>query len=201
MFSCWNVGMLGDNHVRQEISFDIDWNELILPSMYERSKKGLDKLKKVEPLPPVLNEFLKRLSHNVSLYETMKEAGEIKLELLCDDISKIFYLTNEDYSAVSDMISNSLGMTLSVISDMHHQEARGIEPMFPRIKDKYFAGMFRNLTDKDIKLLNGVFDDVYGTESVKGEVKESNDSATAHRQEPMLKKQKRSILDELREND
>lgn len=201
MFSCWNVGMLGDNHVRQEISFDIDWNELILPSMYERSKKGLEKLKKVEPLPPVLNEFKKRLSHNVSLYETMKEAGEIKPESLCDDISKIFYLTNEDYSVVSDMISNSLGMTLSVISDMHHQEARGIEPMFPRIKDKYFAGIFRNLTDKDIKLLNGVFDDIYGTESVKYEAKETNDSATAHRQEPMFKKQKRSILDELREND
>ena len=197
MFSCWGVGLLSDEHLRQEITFKIDWNELILPAMYERSKKGLEKLNKIGLLPPTLNELKKRLDHNVTLYESLKEAGNIKTEILCDDISKLFYFTNEDYSEISDMISNSLGMVLTVISDIHHREARAIEPAFPRLKDKYFAGMLKNIGEKEIALLNDAFAEVYNPEILQANTQDN--VATSNVEEPMFKTYKRTILEDLRE--
>lgn len=161
MFSCWGVGMLGDDHVRQEIAFDMDWNELILPAMYERSKKGLESLKKIESLPPALVEASKRFAHNVTVYETMKEAEDMKADSFCDDISKVFYLTNNDYSIVSDMISNSMGMVMSVISDIHHLVTKGIEPKLPSIRDKYFGQILNNINNKDINSLNESFNNTF----------------------------------------
>lgn len=201
MFSCWGVGMLSDNHVRQEIAFDIDWNELILPAMYERSKKGLEKLSKIENLPPALTEAYKRFSHNVSIYETLESAGNLKADSFCDDISKVFYLTNDDYSVVSDMISNSLGMVLSTISDIHHREARGIEPMFPRIKEKYFGNIAKSLSDNDICLLNQAIDQIY---SEPESTEDDGDMGYGQEQEKKVnvndnrfRKSKTSIFDEL----
>lgn len=198
MFSCWGIGLLSDEHLRQEITFEIDWNELILPAMYERSKKGLEKLNRISLLPPTLNELKKRLDHNVTLYESLKEAGNIKTEALCDDISKLFYFTNEDYSIISDMISNSLGMVLTVISDIHHREARAIEPAFPRLKDKYFAGMLKNIGEQEIALLNDAFAEVYNPETLQANIQDN--VAASNAKDPMFKSYKRSILDDLRED-
>lgn len=189
MFSCWGIGMLGDSHIRQEITFDIDWNELILPAMYTRSKNGLKKLKEMGTVPSALVEASKRFSHNVSLYDAMKQADGLKPDSFCDDISKLFYLTNTDYSVVSDMISNSLGMVLSVISDIHHHESRGIDPMFPRIKDKYFGHMLKYLSDNEVNFLNSAFDRIAGTEEY----------SSLPSKKPAFVKVKRSILDELLE--
>lgn len=162
MFSSWGVGMLGDEQVRQEISFDIDWNELILPAMYERSVKGLEKLNSMEHLPAPLEELKKRLNHNVSVYEPFK-SGELKTEDLFDDISKLFYLTNQDYSVVSDMISNTMGMVMSIVSDVHHLTASGIDPKFPAIKDVYFKNLLSELPKDEVQKLNDSFIEIFKT--------------------------------------
>lgn len=161
MFSCWGVGMMNDSHVRQEIDFDLDWNLFILESAYARSKQTIEKLDKAKELPPYLVEFHKRLEHNVTMYETLKAADNIKPDEFYDDISKLFYLTNSDYSAIADVISNSLGMILSIVSDVHHLMSRGIEPRFPFIKDKYFGDILKLLNTEDARMLNASFEEVF----------------------------------------
>ena len=201
MFSSWGVGMLGDEQVRQEISFDIDWNELILPAMYERSVKGIEKLNSMEYLPAPLEELKKRLNHNVSVYEPFK-SGELKTEDLFDDISKLFYLTNQDYSVVSDMISNTMGMVMSVVSDIHHQLVSDIVPKFPQIKDKYFGSLLKQLDDREVRLLNSTFEEIYNrSENEFSESSSCNESKdTVFQTTDHFKKSKRSILDNLIEN-
>lgn len=161
MFSCWGVGMMNDSHVRQEIDFDMDWNHFILESVYARSKQSIEKLDKVNELPPYLTEIRKRLEHNITMYDTLKAADNIKPEDFYDDISKLFYLTNSDYSAIADVISNSLGMILSIVSDVHHLMSRGIEPRFPYIKDKYFGDILKIMDSSDAKMLNASFQEVF----------------------------------------
>lgn len=202
MFSSWGIGMLGDEQVRQEISFDIDWNELILPAMYERSVKGLEKLNSMEHLPAPLEELKKRLNHNVSVYEPFK-SGELKTDDLFDDITKLFYLTNQDYSVVSDMISNTMGMVMSIVSDIHHQQISDIVPKFPKIKDKYFGSLLKKLDEKEARLLNSAFEEIYN-QSEAGSSKtenqnEPNDKLTCQPKNS-FKKGKRSILDNLIDN-
>ena len=161
MFSCWGIGMMNDSHVRQEIDFDMDWNHFILESVYARSKQSIEKLGKANELPPYLVELHKRLEHNVTMYETLKAADNIKPDELYDDISKLFYLTNSDYSAIADVISNSFGMILSIVSDVHHLMSRGIEPRFPFIRDEYFGEVLKLLSQEDAKLLNHSFEMVF----------------------------------------
>lgn len=163
MFSCWGVGMMGDNHIRQEIAFDVDWNDLILPAVYERSKRGLESLGKIEKMPPVLAEIHKRLKHNVEMYDMLQEANGLSHNDICDDLSKLFYLSNEDYKDISEMLSNSLGMVLSSLSDVHHLLSRGIEPLFPQIKDKYFGELFNKLNPDDLRELNESFAHLFKT--------------------------------------
>ena len=161
MFSCWGVGMMTDSHVRQEIDFDMDWNTFILQSVYERSKDGLNKLEKLADMPLPLAEIKKRLEHNIVMCEALITAGDIRVENLYDDINKLFYLTNSDFAPLSNVISNSLGMVLSVVSDVHHLMSRGIEPRFPLIKDKYFGNILSLLESSERKQLNSVFNEVF----------------------------------------
>lgn len=161
MFSCWGVGMMADNHVRQEIDIDVDWNQFILQSVYERSKHGLDKLNKLSEMPLPLAEIKKRLEHNLSMCEALRLADNVRVDDLYDDINKLFYLTNSDYSALSSVISNSLGMILSLVSDVHHLMSRGIEPKFPLIKDKYFGNILSLLESSERKQLNSAFNEVF----------------------------------------
>lgn len=132
-----------------------------MESVYARSKQSIEKLDKAKELPPYLVEFHKRLEHNVTMYETLKAADNIKPDEFYDDISKLFYLTNSDYSAIANVISNSLGMILSIVSDVHHLMSRGIEPRFPFIKDKYFGDILKLMDSSDAKILNASFQDVF----------------------------------------
>lgn len=157
MFSCWGIGMMNEQHIRQEITFDVDWNEIILPAIYNRSQKGLEALEKIENMSPVLAEVQKRLKHNVETYDMLKGIDGVNNLGISDDLSKLFYLSNDDYANLSDMISNSLGMILCSLSDIHHMLSRGIDPLFPKIRDKYFGEMLKGLNSEDLKQLNESF--------------------------------------------
>lgn len=39
LFSCWGIGEMPERHIRQEITFDVNWEDIVLPITYERSKK------------------------------------------------------------------------------------------------------------------------------------------------------------------
>ena len=161
MFSCWGVGMMADSHVRYEIDFDMDWNTFIIQSVYDRSKDSLTKLNHLKEMPLPLMEMKKRLEHNIAMCEAFKVADNIRVDHLYDDINKLLYLTNSDYSVLSTVIANSLGMVLSIVSDVHHLMSRGIEPRFPRISKKYFGDVLKNIDSEHSKLLNDSFELVF----------------------------------------
>lgn len=161
MFSCWGVGMMTDCHVRQEIDIDMDWNTFILQSVYERSKDGLEKLNTLCDMPLPLHEIRKRLEHNIAMFEALKAADNVRIEDLYDDINKLFYLTNTDFTPLSSVISNSLGMILSIVSDLHHLMSRGIEPRFPYIKEQYFGKILKLMDSNCAKSLNSAFETVF----------------------------------------
>lgn len=161
MFSCWGIGMMADNHVRQEIDIDADWNQFILQSVYERSKHGLEKLNKLSEMPLPLAEIKKRLEHNLSMCKALRLADNVRVDDLYDDINKLFYLTNSDFTPLSNVISNSLGMVLSIVSDVHHLMSRGIEPRFPYIKDQYFGDILKLIDSNSAKMLNASFKEVF----------------------------------------
>lgn len=155
LFSCWGIGMTSDIHIRQGISFDIDWNEIIIPSVYERSKQRLETLSNIENIPSELMVLKKRLEHNVSMYETLKKIDGLKDNKVCDDPSKLFFLSRDDYDEIANLLSCSLGLILCAISDVHHILARGIWPHLPEIKNKYFAPLYARLnTEEQNALLN-----------------------------------------------
>lgn len=157
MFSCWGIGMTGDSHIRQEITFDLDWNDIIIPAVYERSKQRLESLSKIEKLPPDLMLLKKRMEHNVSMYESLEKVNGLKSNGICDDPSKLFMLSGDDYSEIADLLSCSLGMVLSSLSDVHHMLARGITPVFPEIKEKYFGSLYDRLGNEECEQLNETF--------------------------------------------
>lgn len=199
MYSSWGVGMLSQEQIRQEISFDMDWNDMILPAMYERSVKGIEKLKAIEKLPTPLEELKKRLVHNVSIYECFKNSN-LKTDDLLDDITRLFYLTNQDYSVVSDMISNTIGMVMSVVSDIHHKEISDIKPRFPRIKERYFGTLFKQLDNKEARILNGAFLGLYdyGERDCTTKSKIENGHVSGSSNNSL--NQKPTILDDLMKN-
>lgn len=157
LFSCWGIGMTSDNHIRQEISFNLDWNELVLPAIYERSKTRLEIISTLEKMPSDLMVLKKRLEHNVSMYEALEKINGLKNNGVCEDPSKLFLLSGEDYDDVAKMLSCSLGMVLSALSDVHHMLSRGINPLFPEIKSKYFGDIFDRLNQTELATLNESF--------------------------------------------
>lgn len=44
IFSCWGIGSDPQKQIRQEITFDLNWNQVVLASMYERSVESLKKI-------------------------------------------------------------------------------------------------------------------------------------------------------------
>ena len=96
-----------------------------------------------------------------------------------------------------------MGMVMSIVSDIHHQQISDIVPKFPKIKDKYFGSLLKKLDEKETRLLNSAFEEIYN-QSEAGSSKtenqnETNDKMTCQPKNS-FKKGKRSILDNLIDN-
>lgn len=157
LFSCWGIGELPDRHVRQELNFNIGWDEIVLPIMYERSKRTFEKLSKIENLSPSLLSTLKKVEQNIRMYEQLKESEMLSDGDYLDDLYKYFNISDSDYSMLANMISEALGISISLISDIHHLTSRGIPPKFPEMINKYFQSTFKNLSKPDKEdLMNSI---------------------------------------------
>ena len=162
MFSCWGIGLESNKHIRQEIAIDIDWNEIIMEAAYERSIKGLNELQQIQEPEQILLNIQKSLEHNKKMYESLKPMiKENRLSNISDDCTKLFYHNSNDLSVISDTISAALGMTLSVLSDIHHWAATQTTPIFPFIKEKYFKEMLEAMKPSDRTLFNDSVIDSY----------------------------------------
>ncbi len=172
LFSCWGIGEMPERHIRQEIKFDIRWEDVVLPFMYQRSKSTYEKLAKLPNPAPVLLDTLKKSEHNIRMYETLSELNLIYGEEGLDDASKYFYLSNQDYSAMANMMSEALGISISLIADIHHLTSRGISPLFPDLMNRHFQETFRCLSKPDredlMNSINGMMKTAY-TELLLGD--------------------------------
>lgn len=172
LFSCWGIGETPERHIRQEITFDIKWEDVVLPIMYERSKRTYEKLAKLTNPAPILLDTLKKAEHNIRMYENLSELNLLSSKDELDDISKYFYIFNQDYSVMANMMSEALGISISLIADVHHLTSRGIPPLFPDLMNRYFQNTFKFLSKPDredlMNSINGMMKTAY-TELLLGD--------------------------------
>lgn len=172
LFSCWGIGETPERHIRQEITFDIKWEDIVLPIMYERSKSTYEKLAKLTNPAPIILDTLKKSEHNIRMYENLSELNLLSSKDGLDDISKYFYISNQDYSVMASMMSEALGISISLIADVHHLTSRGISPLFPDLMNRYFHNTFKYLSKPDrddlMNSINGMMRTAY-TELLLGD--------------------------------
>ena len=146
IFSCWGIGSDPQKQIRQEITFDLNWNQVVLASMYERSVESLKKINQLKEVPNLVLDTKKKLEHNIRMYENLQEIDGIENNPITEDISKLFFLTSEDYSPLSKIMADALGISISLIADVHHLSTRGINPHFPELIESNFKDAFQSLT-------------------------------------------------------
>lgn len=143
LFSCWGLGYETKQHLRQEISVDLDWGTIILPSAYERSKSALEILSEISTPSEKIKDSINKYRFNISLYEELKIEEKIKANKIAEldslgDFSKLFYLDTSDLLEISKSITACLGMTFAGISDVHHLLATDVQPKLPELISQYF---------------------------------------------------------------
>lgn len=178
VFSCWGIGSEPDKQIRQEIVFDLNWNSVILPAMYERSVNSLKKINQLKEIPQVVHDAKKKLQHNIFMYEKLREIDGIENNPITEDISKLFFLHSFDYVPLSKLMADALGICISLIADVHHLTSRGINPHFPDLLDANFSDAFKLLTkparQELMEAINGLMKSAY-MELLLGDYDSEND--------------------------
>lgn len=165
IFSCWGIGSEPEKQIRQEIIFDLDWNSIVLPAMYKRSVESLKKINKLKEFPQMVAEAKKKLEHNVFMYERLRDIDGLEDNPITEDINKLFFLNTSDYTPLSKLMADSLGISISLIADVHHLTSRGINPHFPDLLDTIFNDAFQSLTKPArhelMEAINGLMKSAY----------------------------------------
>lgn len=165
IFSCWGIGSEPEKQIRQEIIFDLDWNSIVLPAMYKRSVESLKKINKLKEIPQMVADAKKKLEHNVFMYEKLRDIDGLEDNPITEDINKLFFLNNSDYVPLSKLMADALGISISLIADVHHLTSRGINPHFPDLLDTNFNDAFQSLTKPArhelMEAINGLMKSAY----------------------------------------
>jgi len=165
IFSCWGIGSEPEKQIRQEITFDLNWNSIVLQTMYKRSVESLQKINKLKELPLMVADAKKKLEHNVFMYEKLRDIDGVENNPITDDINKLFFISSEDYKPLSKLMADALGISISLIADVHHLTSRGINPHFPDLLDTNFKDAFQSLTkparQELMEAINGLMKSAY----------------------------------------
>lgn len=165
IFSCWGIGSEPERQIRQEITFDLNWNNIVLPAMYSRSINSLKKINQLKEIPSMVADAKKKLEHNVFMFEKLRDINALENNPITEDINKLFFLTTEDFSSLSNLLADSLGICISLIADVHHLTSRGINPHFPNLLESNFNEAFQSLTKPDrnklMEAINGLIKSAY----------------------------------------
>lgn len=165
IFSCWGIGSEPEKQIRQEIIFDLDWNSIVLPAMYKRSVESLKKINKLKEIPQMVADAKKKLEHNVFMYEKLRDIDGLEDNPITEDINKLFFLNTSDYAPLSKLMADALGISISLIADVHHLTSRGINPHFPDLLDTNFNDAFQSLTKPArhelMEAINGLMKSAY----------------------------------------
>lgn len=157
MISAWGIGYTSTEHIRTELNFNINIDEILALSVYERSKKALAVLGDIdkadisdkEKVPFFQQE--QTLRKNVKIYEALhlddrKKSGRMD-EIDALGIYNIFKVEPvQDLVTLSDMLSAQIGMTLASLADIHHLKSTDADPVFPALmkEEKYFGELYKN---------------------------------------------------------
>jgi hypothetical protein len=165
IFSCWGIGSEPEKQIRQEITFDLNWNSIVLPAMYKRSVDALKKINQLKEIPSIVADVKKKLEHNISMYEKLRDIDGLENNSITEDINNLFFLTTEDYVPVSKLMADALGISISLIADVHHLTSRGINPHFPDLIDSNFNEALQSLTKPArhelMEVINGLMKSAY----------------------------------------
>lgn len=171
LFSCWGIGYSNGIHSRQEMQIPLDMNSMLAIYAYERSSKALEILEKIENPGKLIQDQINMHRHNVKIFEELDLKNRIASRLAeisqyghsdelkeLGDFSKLMYLSQDDVTGLSDIISSMLGMMISILSDTHHLLANDITPRFPYIYKRYFG---EYVNDELLKVFCGIYERTY----------------------------------------
>lgn len=165
MISAWGLGYTSTEHIRTELNFQINIDEILAQSVYDRSKKALSVLSDIskadipetEKRPFFIQEAA--LEKNVKLFEAL-HLDERKVNDHMDEIDalgiyNIFKVEPvQDLAQLSDLLSAQIGMTLASLSDIHHLKSTDAEPMLPVLMKQYFPILYQNKEIREILFSN-----------------------------------------------
>lgn len=157
MISAWGLGYASTEHIRTELNFQINIDEILAQSVYDRSKKALSVLSdlskadipETEKRPFFIQEAA--LEKNVKLFEALhlseRKANNHMDEIDALGIYNIFKVEPvQDLALLSDLLSAHIGMTLASLSDIHHLKSTDAQPILPQLlkDEKYFKSLNQN---------------------------------------------------------
>ena len=150
IISGWNNGYLSSDHIRVQMTFEMNLYSHILESAYERSVKSLSLLNELGEgnLDDTLKKKKQRLEKNIRYFETLDLKKRISENDLSDieelGVYDLFDITPNDLKKLADNIAEIISINLAVISDAHHLQATDAEPIFPTIFKAVSPEFFNN---------------------------------------------------------
>ena len=155
MVSSWGLGYTSTEHVRTELNFNINIDAILAYSVYERSKTALGVLNdlakadiaETEKTPFFMQQRI--LERNIKLYESLRideRIGNNQMnEIDAFGIYNIFKIEPvQDLALLSDALSAQIGMTLALLTDIHHLRSTDTYPIFPELMKKHFPQLYCN---------------------------------------------------------
>lgn len=153
MISAWGLGYVSTEHIRTELDFEINIDEILAQSVYARSKKALTVLadlgkadiSETDKRPLFMQESV--LEKNIKLFEALhlneRKADGRMDEIEALDIYNIFKVEPvQDLAQLSELLSAQIGMTLACLSDIHHLKSTTVDPLLPELFKKHFPELY-----------------------------------------------------------
>lgn len=153
MISAWGLGYASTEHIRTELNFSINIDEILAQSVYERSKKALAVLSELcqvdipdrEKAAFYMQESV--LKKNIKCFEALrlnerKETGRMD-EIEALSIYNIFKVEPiQDLADLSKLLSSQIGMVLACLSDIHHLKSTDVVPLLPSLMQENFPELY-----------------------------------------------------------
>lgn len=165
--SSWGLGYGATEHYRTEFELDVNVDLAIIESVYERSKNALEVIDiisnstaSVNDKRPYTDQYLPLYNKNIRMYEALRLGefssmdGGAKAKLLSQisalGIKNLFIIDeSHDLEPLANYLSAQIGVTLAMLSDLHHLIATRVDPILPKLleSEEFFRGIY---TSKEI---------------------------------------------------
>lgn len=160
--SLWGVGYGSTEHHRTECEFNINIDMAIAKAVYERSLNALSVINIITETDILEAEKRKyfvmeqSLEKNRILYEALKmdeydkmdetQRRELRDQITALGISNIFSIDNtQDLEPIANFFASQIGVTLAMLSDIHHLMATGVLPRLPKLMmEGHFKEIYSN---------------------------------------------------------